>query len=232
MKNKFSILILILTLSLVGCTKQDSEIQNSSSNSDERENININKDKTYDRKDIKNKKEKVNKEIEAKNTELPAGEWFVGTDIASGRYSISTNSNSGEFYVYSNDIPVILEFLTSTGNVEDGVSKVEADLEDGFKIVIPDLDLVQFELIDYSLKNELSAGEHKVGRDIPSGKYNVTVVGTGVISIYESDGLPIIDETLSNQISEFSLTNLDVLLEDGQSIYISGIEKTIFEEIK
>lgn len=40
---------------------------------------------------------------------------------------------------------------------------------------------------------ELTSGEPKVKRNIPAKTYNFTSKGTGVVSIYGSKGIPIID---------------------------------------
>lgn len=222
-KNKFLILTTIASMSFVSCNKQE---KNKVQAPDIINNNNINNSENIDiPKKIKNN------QAENNSIELSKGEWIVGDDIDPGRYSISSLSGSGEVYVYYDDKPIILELLTDTGNLEDGVSNVESNLEIGYKIIIPELKSVSFTTVEHSLKTELPAGSHKVNRDIPSGSYTVTCVGTGIISTYTSDGYPIIDETISDEDVDYASSSIDITLDEGEYISIYGIEKTIFTEI-
>ena len=73
---------------------------------------------------------------------------------------------------------------------------------------------------------ELNTGTFMVGTDIPEGRYVIKGDGSGNLFIYDTAGLPYINEILGG--GDFGVETVTTDIEDGDKIEISGINKATF----
>ena len=160
---------------------------------------------------------------------LGAGTYTIRQHITSGRYTVTASSGSGNLVISDKSgMPVVNEILGSSG-----VGKVVASLPDGGKIEISGLNQVDFKpyqppTIGASpAKTDLCAGSFIVNTDIPKGRYNVSVNGSGSgnLIIEDRDGMPKTNEILGG---DMGVKNVAVDLDDSDIITISSLNDVSF----
>lgn len=72
----------------------------------------------------------------------------------------------------------------------------------------------------------LNAGSFMAGTDIPAGRYVITADKTGNLLIYDTTGLPYINEILGGD--DLGVKSVTTDISDGDKIEISGIDKVTF----
>jgi len=152
-------------------------------------------------------------------TTLAPGDWTVGVDLPAGRY-VFTGTGIGIIRVSRGSINPVSE---NFGGIM-GVSSVTTDLFDGDEIEISGIRNATFTpVIDRELSNQLSAGDWTVGLDIEPGRYNVTAPdGSGNFSVRRGN------ETITNEILNQTQHIIRVQLEDGDTIWIGGLNTVDF----
>lgn len=159
----------------------------------------------------------------AKETNLGAGSFIVGTDIPAGRY-VCTAKGMGNFIIQEEEMPVVNEIL---GGDDYGVKSVTIDLISNQTINISGISNVNFKPAETVLKTELTTGDWVVGIDIEPGRYTCEPLnGTGNFFIYDS-GFPVVNEILSTQ-ADLGVPSVTANLKDGNIIKISGINTVKF----
>lgn len=73
---------------------------------------------------------------------------------------------------------------------------------------------------------ELNTGSFMVGTDIPKGRYVITGDGSGNLFVYDSAGLPYINEILGG--GDLGVETVTTDIAEGDKIEISGIDKVTF----
>lgn len=73
---------------------------------------------------------------------------------------------------------------------------------------------------------ELNTGSFMVGTDIPKGRYVITGDGSGNLFIYDSAGIPYINEILGG--GDLGVETVTTDIAEGDKIEISGINKVTF----
>lgn len=160
-------------------------------------------------------------EFVSKNTkQLSAGEHMVGTHLAPGAYDITFNG-SGNFVVTGSDGSLLSNEI---GGSDMGISKYRAILPEGAKIKISGMSIntkpIRRNLMSYS-NISLHTGYWIVGQDVTEGRYKaVPAGGNGNFIIYESSGMPKINEILGGDMGVKEVT---VNLDDGDIINIAGL---------
>lgn len=157
-------------------------------------------------------------------TELFAGQFEVGIDVEPGRYIITTDSGSGNFFVYSGDIPVINEILSSTAD-GFGITRIETDITEGQVIEVSGLNRVLLNPAFIEQKTVLPSGIHLVGRDVPEGSYIASASsGSGNFIVYSNNGMPKVNEILGKDDFGLAVEKVKFSIKNGETIHISGIE--------
>ncbi len=79
-------------------------------------------------------------------------------------------------------------------------------------------------------RTTLNTGTFMVGTDIPEGRYVITADGSGNLFIYDSTGLPYINEILGGE--DLGVKSVTTDISEGDKIEISGIDKVTFTPAK
>ncbi|CAM4015764.1 Ig-like domain-containing protein [Mesobacillus zeae] len=158
---------------------------------------------------------------------LSAGKWKAGKDLPAGRYKITTKSGSGNLFIgLETDRPV--NEILSDGKDGFGVTVVTTDIKAGDSIEILGLDSVQFTRVSHVKSNTLHSGYWTVGKDISAGKYRITTPSeAGNLIIYRGDYL-LVNEILSSQPDDYSVTSVTTTLKNGDRIMISNLDRVKF----
>ncbi|MFD6208096.1 Ig domain-containing protein [Peribacillus sp. NPDC060253] len=159
---------------------------------------------------------------------LSAGKWKAGKDLPAGRYKITTKSGSGNLFISMNDYDRYVNEILSSEDDGFGVTVVTTDIKTGDSIEISGLDSVQFTKVSNVKSNTLHAGYWTVGKDIAAGKYRITTSSSsGNLFIYRGQRL-LVNEILSNERDDYSVTSVTTTLKSGDRINISGLNKVNF----
>jgi len=166
-------------------------------------------------------------------TNLGAGSFTTGIDIHTGCYDVTTlGIGSGNFTVTSaSGILNTNEVLTSDTSTI-GVLKTRVILARGDVINISGISEVHFQPVASPFVTTvrtvtLSAGTFNVNQDVASGRYFITGEPgeTGNFIIYDSTGVPIVNEILGAPDGVPSIT---LNLASGETIDIDGINGVTF----
>ncbi|MGG0847992.1 Ig-like domain-containing protein [Peribacillus simplex] len=161
---------------------------------------------------------------------LSAGKWKAGKDLPAGRYKITTKSGSGNLFIGMNTYERFVNEILSSEDDGFGVTVVTTDIKSGDSIEISGLDSVQFVKVTNVKSNTLHAGYWTVGKDINAGKYKITTTSSsGNLIIYRGQNL-LVNEILSNERDDYSVTSVTTTLKSGDRIYISGLNKVSFSK--
>ncbi|MBO0998041.1 Ig domain-containing protein [Bacillus sp. SD075] len=161
---------------------------------------------------------------------LSAGKWKAGKDLPAGRYKITTKSGSGNLFIALNANDRYVNEILSSEDDGFGVTVVTTDIKSGDSIEISGLDRVQFTKVSNVKSNTLHAGYWTVGKDIAAGRYKITTSSSsGNLFIYRGQNL-LVNEILSNERDDYSVTSVTTTLKTGDRINISGLNKVSFSK--
>lgn len=170
--------------------------------------------------------------------ELFSGDWVVGVDIPIGRYKVTIGEEqSGNFALYQNaeEQNLSLNLILDTRGIGFGVNEINLDLIGGQLIKIQSLNNVYFEPINSELTTELTSGNWLVGEDIEPGKYIAATAEntSGNLFVFDEgeyiDGFPSVNSILGNGENNIGVERIQLNLEEGQVVVISGITKMYLE---
>jgi|GEM_PF-2677771 len=218
----FILIVAIIILGAIG------NILNENSNTTN--NPNVSNNESSNKKNNDETKKDENKDVyvnTAEAAELFTGEFIVGQDVKAGRYDITCEDGSGNFFVYDGGLPVVNEILTSSleKSFNLGVTKIQYDFKDGQKIVISGINKAILTPTVVSLSTTLCSGMHIVGRDVPAGDYIATAPnGSGNLFVYNSLGLPRVNEILGKDSMGLAVEKVKLTLKDGEKVVISGLD--------
>lgn len=164
----------------------------------------------------------------AKAVDLKAGTYYVGKDVQPGLYTAEVNS-SGEIQVYNeNGVQVSSEKIQDSGNTIPVKSAMV--LAKGDKIVITDIKELKLTPYVHEYKTTLNSGIWQVGSNVKAGNYNLEIpAGSGTISITGPMGFPVFYQSLNNTGSN-EIQNVDITLQDGDTITIMGLNNIKLNE--
>lgn len=142
--------------------------------------------------------------------------------VPTGRYEIYVEG-TGYVYLYDeNDDLVYREY------VGYGIETIEVDIYESYDFRFNALEYVRISEIKPEIKNEFTSGVYEVGTHIKPGTYEVSGQGFGYMKVLSEEEQELYELTES----AFTKTVVNIVLEEGQKVIISGLPLVVLEEIE
>ena len=119
---------------------------------------------------------------------------------------------------------------TKAANTEDAENKDQNDAKVTEKITNAPKENKPARDNASAVLTTLNTGTFMVGTDIPEGRYVIKADGSGNLFIYDSTGLPYINEILGGE--DLGVKSVTTDISEGDKIEISGINKVTFTPAK
>jgi hypothetical protein len=166
----------------------------------------------------------------ATEVSLPSGTYTVGVEISPGHYAITTDpDDTGNLRIESPADPLKAVELLGEGEFKLGAAKYVTDLAEGDLVHWEGVSPITLTPAETKLATNVTPGNYVVGLDIPAGSYEVAVVGewSGNLRVYSPDGVPVVNEIVKPKADD--VPPVQVTLENGQRVDVSGVTSLKFE---